>query len=419
MNAPCCGPEEIRTLINQSYPQESRRVLASLVRITGNFDLAEDALQEAYRAALEQWPAAGLPTNRVAWLVSIGRFKAIDAMRKASRQVPLHPNHEANLTEPDLDTYAGEDLQDDSLRLIFACCLPSLSPEAQVALTLREVCGLTTEEIARAFLIPAPTVAQRIVRAKAKIRDADKPFSIPDGAELPSRLQSVLRVVYLVFNEGYSAPSKPGPDRADLEAEAIRLARLILELLPAPEVMGLLGLMLLHQSRRSARIDAQGDLIPLDEQDRQQWDQALIAEGTHLTTQALASGSAGSYSLQAAISAVHAAAPEYADTDWNEIAGLYRLLYSIEPSPVIELNAAVAIGMRDGPAAGLRLIEDLVDRGELADYHLVHCARADCLRRLGQTEAAINAYQRARERSREAAEQRFIDQKIHFLTVSG
>ena len=396
------------------YRTESRRVFATLVRLLGDFDLAEEALSEAFRAALEQWPRDGVPDNPRAWLVSAGRFKAIDAVRRRARFDPLEEEHaetlaaEAPAREPD-------EIEDDRLRLIFTCCHPALAPDAQVALTLREVCGLQTEEIARAFLTPAPTLAQRIVRAKGKIRDARIPYEVPGASELADRLDAVLRVVYLVFNEGYSPSSGGAVTRADLSAEAIRVARLLIELLPEPEAIGLLALMLLQESRLEARSTADGDLVLLEDQDRTRWDHALIAEGSALVERALATRRFGPYCLQAAIAAVHAAAPSVAQTDWNEIVGLYEVLAGIDPSPVIELNRAVAVAMRDGPQAGLALVDPLLERGELAGYHLAHAARADFCRRLGRNAEARASYERALALARQEPEQRFLRQRIAAL----
>jgi len=368
----------VRERLDTIYRDESRRVLATLIRLLRDFDLAEDALHEAFRAALEQWPREGVPANPRAWLVSVGRFKAIDAIRRRARFGALEDILEPAV--PPDDAAAPEEqesVEDDRLRLIFTCCHPELPPEAQAALTLREVCGLTTEEIAHAFLARAPTVAQRIVRAKAKIRDARIPYEVPPRDQLPDRLDGVLRVVYLVFNEGYSASSGASLTRPDLSTEAIRLGRLLVELLPEPEAVGLLALMLLHESRRAARSTAAGDLILLEDQDRSLWNRALIAEGTALVERALTSRRFGPYTVQAAISAVHAEAPDAASTDWGEIVGLYDLLLRSDPSPVVELNRAVAVAMRDGPEAGLALVDAILARGDLAGYHLAHAARAD------------------------------------------
>jgi RNA polymerase sigma-70 factor (ECF subfamily) len=403
--------------IEAVYRAESRRVFATLIRLLGDFDLAEEALHEAFRAALEQWPREGVPDNPRAWLVSAGRFKAIDGIRKNARLDPLDEDAAEQLASPDdPEDWDREGIEDDRLRLIFTCCHPALQPDAQVALTLREVCGLTTEEIAHAFLTGAPTLAQRIVRAKNKIRDAKIPYQVPSQDDLPDRLDSVLRVIYLVFNEGYTASSGGSLTRQDLSAEAIRLARLLVELLPQRgsenEAMGLLALMLLHESRRAARATATGDLILLENQDRSLWDEDLIAEGTALVGRALATRAVGAYTVQAAISAVHAAAPNAAATDWNQIVGLYDMLTQAEPSPVVELNRAVAVAMRDGPAAGLALIDAILARGELSDYRLAHAARADLCRRLGRTADAKAAYLRALELARQEPERRFLERRI-------
>ncbi|HEV8106179.1 MAG TPA: RNA polymerase sigma factor [Burkholderiales bacterium] len=392
------------------YRTESRRVFATLVRLLGDFDLAEEALHEAFRAALEQWPRDGMPENPRAWLVSAGRFKAIDAIRRRARFEPLEEEHAETLTAA--ESAEKEAIEDDRLRLIFTCCHPALSPDAQVALTLREVCDLKTEEIAAAFLAPAPTLAQRIVRAKTKIRDARIPYEVPDGPELAERLDAVLRVIYLVFNEGYSASSGESATRADLSGEALRLARLLVELLPEPEAMGLLALMLLHESRRVARTSADGDLILLENQDRNLWNRELIAQGVALVEKALASRRFGPYSLQAAISAVHAEAPAPEATDWPQIVALYDVLARLDPSPIIALNRAVAVAMRDGPAVGLRLIEEILKGGELADYHLAHAAHADLCRRLGRNFEARASYARALALARQEPERRFLKQRL-------
>jgi RNA polymerase sigma-70 factor (ECF subfamily) len=396
--------------IEAVYRAESRRVFATLVRLLGDFDLAEEALHEAFRAALEQWPSEGVPDSPRAWLVSAGRFKAIDAIRRRARFDPLEEDHAETLAAE--ETPEKEAIEDDRLRLIFTCCHPALSPDTQVALTLREVCGLKTEEIAHAFLTPAPTLAQRIVRAKSKIRDARIPYEVPGPAELAERLEAVLRVIYLVFNEGYSASSGETATRADLSAEAVRLTRLLVELLPEPEALGLLGLMLLHESRRTARTSPSGDLILLDDQNRRKWDKRLIAEGVALVERALSSRRFGPYSLQAAISAVHAEAPEAAATDWAQIVALYDVLERLDPSPVVALNRAVALAMRDGPAAALPLVEELLGKGELHDYHLAHAARADLCRRLGRSADARASYERALSLARQEPERRFLAQRI-------
>lgn len=396
------------------YREESRRVLATLIRLLGDFDLAEEAMHEAFRAAVEQWPREGVPENPRAWLVSAGRFKTIDGLRRRARfDAALDEIAERLHGQPiDPAEQNPDEVEDDRLRLIFTCCHPTLPREARIALTLREVCDLTTEEIARAFLVPAPTVAQRIVRAKARIRDAGIPYQVPVLAELPERLDSVLHVVYLVFNEGYSASAGDRITRHDLSGEAIRLGRLLLELLPDAEVMGLLALMLLHESRRAARSSVTGELILLDAQDRGLWDRALIAEGESLVRRALATRRLGPYSLQAAIAAVHALAPTAAQTDWAQIVGLYDLLSRADPSPVVELNRAVAVAMRDGPEAGLVLIDALLQNPVLAGYHLAHAARADLCRRLGRADEARTSYQRALGLVRQSPERRFLERRL-------
>jgi RNA polymerase sigma-70 factor, ECF subfamily len=409
--------DEVRVQTDAIYRAESRHIFATLIRLLGDFDLAEEALHDAFRAALEQWQVEGVPAQPRAWLVSAGRFKAIDRLRRQARFESLEDPD--LLADPASEEAPADDegLQDDRLRLIFTCCHPALSSDAQVALTLREVCGLATEEIARAFLTGAPTLAQRIVRAKAKIRDARIPYQVPGQAELPERLESVLRVIYLVFNEGYSASSGDALTRADLSGEAIRLGRLLVELLPEPEAQGLLALMLLHESRRAARTTPDGELILLEEQDRSLWNGAQIAEGFALVERALSARRAGPYAVQAAISAVHAEAPSVAATDWAQIVGLYDVLERLEPSPVIELNRAVAVAMRDGPAAGLALIDAILARGELLDYHLAHAARADLNRRLGRTTEARAAYRQALELTRQVPERRFLERRLGELAM--
>ncbi len=389
------------------YRAESRRVFATLVRLLGDFDLAEEALSDAFRAALEQWPSDGIPANPRAWLVSTGRFKAIDAIRRRARFAPLEEDHAETLAAEEAPE--PEEIEDDRLRLVFTCCHPALAHDAQVALTLREVCGLTTEEIARAFLTPAPTLAQRIVRAKNKIRDAGIPYEVPGPKELPGRLEAVLRVVYLVFNEGYSPSSGAAVTRADLSTEATRLARLLAELLPEPEALGVLALMLIQESRRAARSSPDGDLVTLEEQDRSRWNRALITEGVALVERSLATRRFGPYTVQAAIAAVHAEAPTAQATDWAQIVGLYDVLLGMDPSPVIELNRAVAVAMRDGPQAGLSLIDTIKD---LNHYHLVHATRADLLRRLGRAAEARAAYQRALKLARQEPERRFLERRL-------
>jgi RNA polymerase sigma-70 factor (ECF subfamily) len=396
------------------YEAESRRVLATLIRLLGDFDAAEEALHDAFRAALEQWPVEGMPANPRAWLVSTGRFKAIDAMRRRKRFDPLDTEgRQVDLAVEDRNAWADpEVVEDDRLRLIFTCCHPALSQEAQLALTLREVCGLTTEEIARAFLTPAPTLAQRIVRAKAKIRDAKIPYQVPTAAELPERLDAVLRVIYLVFTEGYAASSGASVTRRDLSEEAIRLGRLLVGLLPEPEAIGLLALMVIHEARQAARTTESGELVLLEDQDRSRWNRSQIEEGTALLARAFGTRRFGPYALQAAIAAAHATAPTFAETDWSEIVGLYDVLLRIDPSPVIELNRAVAVAMRDGPADGLVLVEAILARGQLGDYRLAHAARADLLRRLGRTAEARAAYEKALALTRQQPERRFLERRL-------
>ena len=407
--------QEVRETVDAFYRSHSRHVFATLIRLLGDFDVAEEALHDAFRAALEQWPREGVPANPQAWLVSTGRFKAIDGIRRRARFEPLPDDIEEKLAADNNGEPDSQEVEDDRLRLIFTCCHPALSPDAQVALTLREVCDLTTEEIARAFLTAAPTLAQRIVRAKAKIRDARIPYQVPLPAELPDRVDSVLRVVYLVFNEGYSASSGGSLTRADLSVEAIRLGRLLIELLPEPEALGLLALMLLQESRRTARSTPTGDLILLDDQDRSLWNRDYIAEGSALVERALSSHRFGPYTLQAAIAAVHANAPHAAATNWAEIVGLYDVLLRAESSPVVELNRAVAVAMHDGPLQGLGLIDAILRRGDLADYHLAHSARADLYRRLGRTTEARTAYERAYDLTRQEPERRFLERRLREL----
>jgi RNA polymerase sigma-70 factor (ECF subfamily) len=408
---------QVHDAVNAVYESESRRVLATLIRLLGDFDSAEEALHDAFRAALEQWPRDGVPKNPRAWLVSAGRFKAIDTMRRLKRFDPLdETSSNAELAMTDTAAWADEEsVEDDRLRLIFTCCHPALAPEAQIALTLREVCGLTTEEIARAFLTPAPTLAQRIVRAKAKIRDAKIPYEVPARGELAGRLDAVLRVVYLVFNEGYAASSGDSLTRTDLSGEAIRLGRLLADLLPEPEAIGLLALMLLHEARRAARTSPSGELILLEDQDRRLWNRDLIAEGTRLVERALESRRFGPYTIQAAIAGVHAEAPTPDATDWAEIVGLYDVLWRMDPSPVIELNRAVAVAMRAGPAAGLELVERILARGDLQDYRFAHAARAELCRRLGRIADARDSFERALALTKQEPERRFIERRLKEL----
>lgn len=406
---------EIRERLAAIYRDESGRVLATLIRLLGDFDLAEDAVHDAFAAALKRWPREGVPENPRAWLVSAGRFKAIDTLRRRAR-FDAAQEHLADELENRGDSADREAaVEDDQLRLIFTCCHQALAPEARVALTLREVCGLTTEEIARAFLVSPPALAQRIVRAKAKIREERIPYQVPSAEELPGRLGAVLQVVYLVFNEGYSASSGESLTRADLSAEAIRLGRLLLALLPEPEVAGLLALMLLQESRRAARTSPDGELVTLENQDRELWDRALIAEGIALVERALRSRNFGAYTLQAAVAAVHAETTVAAETDWPQIVALYTELLRIAPSPVVELNRAVAIAMADGPEAGLAVIDQLLERGGLKNYHLLHAARADLHRRLGQVEEARTAYRAALALTQQETERRFLEKRLREL----
>ena len=404
--------------IEALFRTESRRVLATLIRLLGDFDLAEEAMQDAFAAAVERFPEDGVPANPRAWLISAGRFKAIDQLRRRARfdasLAAVADRLGDGVTPPhELD---DEGVEDDRLRLIFTCCHPALPPDAQIALTLREVCGLSTEEIARAFLSPAPTLAQRIVRAKAKIKTAHIPYQIPARGDLPERLASVLHVIYLVFNEGYSASSGDSLTRKDLSAEAIRLGRLLVELLPEPEAVGLLALMLLHESRRPARTTAEGEVVLLDDQDRSLWNREMIGEGVELVERALGSRSFGPYTLQAAIAAVHAEAATATQTDWAEIVGLYDVLLRADPSPVVELNRAAAVAMRDGPEAGLALMDDLLARGELADYPLIHSARGELCRRLGRTAVALESFQRSLSLAKQEPQRRFLQLRIEQLS---
>jgi RNA polymerase sigma-70 factor, ECF subfamily len=411
------GAERVRQTVDAVYRSDSRRVLATLIHLLGDFDWAEEALHDAFAAAVEQWPLNGVPANPRAWLVSTGRFKAIDGMRRRAR---FDASMEELARRPELETvepleWDEQSVEDDRLRLIFTCCHPALAADAQLALTLREVCGLTTEEIARAFLTTAPTIAKRIVRAKAKIRDARIPYEVPSRSDLPQRLERVLQVIYLVFTEGYAASSGESLTRPDLSGEAIRLGRLLVELLPEPEAQGLLALMLLQESRRGARTSSTGDLVLLDDQDRSLWNRDFINDGISLVERAMASRSAGPYALQAAIAAVHAGAPTAAATDWARIVELYDVLQQASPSPVVELNRAVAVAMRDGPLAGLTLIEAILARGELEDYYLAHSARADLCRRLGQRAEARASYKRALALAWPETVRRFLMRRLNEL----
>ncbi len=409
---------DVREVVDAVYRSESRQVLATLIRLLGDFETAEEALHDAFAVAVEQWARDGVPANPRAWLVSTGRFKAIDGIRRRARQdasleeLAKQIESTASINE---EQQEDEHLDDDRLRLIFTCCHPALPPEAQVAMTLREVCGLTTEEIARAFLTKPATIAQRIVRAKTKIRDARIPYEVPSEKELPDRLGTVLRVVYLVFNEGYSASFGEAVTRHDLCGDAIRLGRVLIKLLPQAEAMGLLGLMLLQDSRRAARTSATGELILLEDQDRSLWNREQIAEGVSLVRRAVATGPVGSYTFQAAIAGIHAQAPDSTATDWAGIVGLYDVLIQLDPSPVIELNRAVAVAMRDGPLAGLEIVDAILARGELGNYHLAHAARADFLRRLGRTNEARTSYQRALSLTQQEPEQRFLIRRLSEL----
>ena len=408
--------EPVHEAVDRIYRTESRRILATLIRVLGDFDRAEEAMHDAFRAALEQWPRDGVPSNPRAWLVSAGRFKAIDRIRRDSRFEALDDTTSAQQATPaEMESWDDERVEDDRLRLIFTCCHPAIAPEAQVALTLREVCGLTTEEIARAFLTSAPTLAQRIVRAKNKIRDAGIPYQVPTPSELPERLDGVLRVIYLVFNEGYSASFGEQVTRESLSQEAIRLGRLLVELLPEPDVFGLLALMLLQESRRAARTSTEGELIVLEDQDRSLWNREFIDEGLALTRRAFDSPEVGVYSVQAAIAAVHAESASVEQTDWSAVVRLYDALLAAQPSPVVALNRAVAIAMRDGPEHGLHIIDTLMVRGALADYHLAHAARAELNFRLGRFDAARRAFNAALERVQQGPERRHLERRLSSL----
>jgi RNA polymerase sigma-70 factor, ECF subfamily len=409
--------QQVRKLVDNLYRIESQRVFATLIRLLGDFDLAEEALHDAFAAAIAQWTRDGIPKNPRSWLISTGRFKAIDTLRRRTRldtsRVEL--GAQLDLEEPSLELADDNQVEDDRLRLIFTCCHPALAANTQVALTLREICGLKTEEIARAFLSTPPTIAQRIVRGKAKIRDARIPYEVPAIADLPERLDAVLSVIYLVFNEGYSASSGESVSRPDLSGEAIRLGRLLIELLPDPEAVGLLALMLLQESRRAARSSPEGDLILLEDQDRSLWHRAQIGEGQALVKQALDSRQFGAYTIQAAIAAVHAEAESAKATDWAQIVALYDILAQVHPSPIVNLNRAVAVAMRDGPLAGLQIVDGILTQGDLGDYHLAHAARADLCRRLGKTIDARESYQRALALVHQKPERRFLENRLREL----
>ncbi|MFL5572512.1 MAG: RNA polymerase sigma factor [Gemmatimonadaceae bacterium] len=411
-------PSHLREQVEEIYRSDSRRVLATLIRLLGDFDLAEEAMHDAFAVAVEKWAETGIPANPRSWLISTGRFKGIDRLRRGARLEEINPSMIDRLEGTQAPQRDDDEVEDDRLRLIFTCCHPALGPDAQIALTLREVCGLTTEEVAHAFLTPPPTVAQRIVRAKSKIRDARIPYEIPSRPDLPERLDSVLRVIYLVFNEGYLASSGDSLTRADLSGEAIRLGRLLVELLPEPEAMGLLALMVLHEARRASRTTAAGEMVLLEDQDRSLWNREQIDEGVELVEAALRSHRFGPYTLQAAIAAVHAEARDSQSTDWRQIVGLYDLLLRTEPSPIIELNRAAAVAMSDGPEAGLALIDAILVRGDLAEYHLAHAARGDLNRRLGRVDQAIASYETALRLATQVTERRFLLRRLEELRLT-
>ncbi|MFL5598739.1 MAG: RNA polymerase sigma factor [Gemmatimonadaceae bacterium] len=411
-------PAQVREQVEEIYRSDSRRVLATLIRLLGDFDLAEEAMHDAFAVAVEKWAETGIPANPRSWLISTGRFKGIDRLRRGARLEEINPSMIDRLEGTQAPQRDDDEVEDDRLRLIFTCCHPALSADAQIALTLREVCGLATEEVAHAFLTPPPTIAQRIVRAKSKIRDARIPYEIPSRPDLPERLDSVLHVIYLVFNEGYLASSGDSLTRADLSGEAIRLGRLLVQLLPEPEAIGLLALMLLHEARRASRTTATGEMILLDDQDRSLWNRAQIDEGVELVEAAIRSHRFGPYTLQAAIAAVHAEARDSKSTDWRQIVGLYDVLLRTDPSPVIELNRAAAVAMSDGPEAGLALIDAILVRGDLAEYHLAHAARGDLNRRLGRTEQAIASYETALRLATQEPERRFLARRLEELRLT-